>query len=73
MFKHVMAQHPPVDIMFFCNDDLTYRALLTSLRLKIDLPQRMAVAGFNHLTGCDPVLLAPMRVKTVARPQVDLS
>ena len=57
----------------FCNDDLAYRALLTALRLKIDLPQRMAVAGFNHLTGSDPVLLAPMRVKTVARPQVDLS
>ena len=47
--------------------------MLTALRLKIDLPLRMAVAGFNHLTGSDPVLLAPMRVKTVARPQVDLS
>lgn len=53
MFEQIVGQTPPVDAIFFCNDDLAQGALLAALRLGIAVPQRVAVAGFNDLTGCD--------------------
>lgn len=56
MFEQIMGQTPPVDAVFFCNDDLAQGALLAALRLGIAVPQRVAVAGFNDLTGSDQML-----------------
>ncbi len=64
MFEQIMGQHPAVDAIFFCNDDLAQGALLAALRLKIDVPARVAIAGFNDLTGSDQMLPALTTVRT---------
>lgn len=48
--QHLSAL-PEVDAVFFCNDDLAQGGLLAALRLKIAVPQRVAIAGFNDLGG----------------------
>jgi LacI family transcriptional regulator, gluconate utilization system Gnt-I transcriptional repressor len=64
MFEQILAQSPAIDAIFFCNDDLAQGALLAALRLGIAVPQRMAVAGFNDLTGSDQMLPALTTVRT---------
>jgi LacI family gluconate utilization system Gnt-I transcriptional repressor len=64
MFEQIVAQTPPVDAMFFCNDDLAQGALLAALRLGIAVPQRVAVAGFNDLTGSDQMVPPLTSVRT---------
>jgi LacI family transcriptional regulator, gluconate utilization system Gnt-I transcriptional repressor len=64
MFEQIMGQVPPVDAVFFCNDDLAQGALLAALRLGIPVPQRVAVAGFNDLTGSDQMLPTLTTVRT---------
>lgn len=56
MFEQIMGQHPPVEAIFFGNDDLAQGALLTALRMKIKVPKQVAIAGFNDLTGSDQML-----------------
>lgn len=63
MFEQIMQQ-PDVDAIFFCNDDLAQGALLAALRLGIAVPQRVAVAGFNDLTGSDQMLPPLTTVRT---------
>ncbi len=53
MFEQIMGQAPPLDAVFFCNDDLAQGALLTANRLGVPVPQRVAIAGFNDLRGSD--------------------
>lgn len=53
MFDQIIGQTPPVDAIFFCNDDLAQGALLAAARQGIDVPGRVAIAGFNDLTGSD--------------------
>jgi LacI family gluconate utilization system Gnt-I transcriptional repressor len=64
LFEQIMGQTPPVDAIFFCNDDLAQGALLAALRLGIPVPQRVAVAGFNDLTGSDQMLPPLTTVRT---------
>ncbi len=64
MFEQIMAQQPSVDAIFFCNDDLAQGALLAALRLGISVPQQVAVAGFNDLTGSDQMLPPLTTVRT---------
>ena len=64
MFEQIVAQVPPVDAVFFCNDDLAQGALLTALRLGIEVPTRVAVAGFNDLTGSAQMLPPLTTVRT---------
>ena len=64
MFEQIVAQAPPVDAIFFCNDDLAQGALLAALRLGLAVPQRVAVAGFNDLTGSDQMLPPLTTVRT---------
>ena len=64
MFEQIMSQQPPVDAIFFCNDDLAQGALLAALRLKIRVPQKVAIAGFNDLTGSDQMLPPLTTVRT---------
>jgi LacI family gluconate utilization system Gnt-I transcriptional repressor len=69
MFAQVMAQQPPVEAIFFCNDDLAQGALLAALRLGVAVPQRVAIAGFNDLTGSDQ-MLPPL--STVRTPRAEI-
>jgi len=64
MFEQIMREQPGVDAVFFCNDDLAQGALLAALRLDIAVPGRVAVAGFNDLTGSDQMLPALTTVRT---------
>ncbi|TWO73060.1 LacI family DNA-binding transcriptional regulator [Caenimonas sedimenti] len=64
LFEQIIAQSPPVDAIFFCNDDLAQGALLAALRLGIEVPQRVAVAGFNDLTGSDQMVPPLTTVRT---------
>jgi LacI family gluconate utilization system Gnt-I transcriptional repressor len=64
MFEQIMGQTPPVDAIFFCNDDLAQGALLAALRLGIQVPQRVAVAGFNDLTGSDQMIPPLTTIRT---------
>ncbi|GAA4356265.1 LacI family DNA-binding transcriptional regulator [Variovorax defluvii] len=64
MFEQMIAQSPPLDAIFFCNDDLAQGALLSALRLGISVPERIAIAGFNDLTGSDQMLPPLTTVRT---------
>ena len=64
LFEQIMGQTPPVDAIFFCNDDLAQGALLAALRMGIRVPERVAVAGFNDLTGSDQMLPPLTTIRT---------
>jgi LacI family gluconate utilization system Gnt-I transcriptional repressor len=64
MFEQIMGQSPAVDAIFFCNDDLAQGALLAALRLGIAVPGRVAIAGFNDLTGSDQMVPPLTTVRT---------
>jgi LacI family transcriptional regulator, gluconate utilization system Gnt-I transcriptional repressor len=64
MFEQIMAQTPPIEAIFYCNDDLAQGALLAALRLGLPVPERVAIAGFNDLTGSDQMLPPLTTVRT---------
>jgi LacI family gluconate utilization system Gnt-I transcriptional repressor len=64
MFEQIMGQVPQVDAIFFCNDDLAQGALLAALRMGVQVPQRVAVAGFNDLTGSDQMIPPLTTIRT---------
>ena len=64
MFEQIVQQRPAVDAIFFCNDDLAQGALLTALRRGIQVPEQVAIVGFNDLTGSDQTLPALTTVRT---------
>jgi LacI family gluconate utilization system Gnt-I transcriptional repressor len=64
MLTNILAQQPDVDAIFFCNDDLAQGALLAALRSQIPIPHRVAIAGFNDLTGSDQMLPPLTTVRT---------
>lgn len=72
MFEQIAGQTPAVDAVFFCNDDLAQGALLAALRLGVPVPQRIAVAGFNDLTGSDQ-MLPPLSTVRTPRAEIGLA
>lgn len=64
LFQQIIEHSPDVDAIFFCNDDLAQGALLAALRLNIAVPGRLAIAGFNDLTGSDQMLPTLTTVRT---------
>ncbi len=64
MFTQILAQPPPVQAIFFCNDDLAQGALLAAARARIAVPRKLAIAGFNDLTGSDQTLPTLTTVRT---------
>ncbi len=69
LFEEVLRRRPDVDAIFFCNDDLAQGGLLAALRLGVAVPARVAVAGFNDLTGSDQ-MLPPLT--TVRTPRIEI-
>lgn len=51
LFARLLEQHPDVDGVFFCNDDLAQGAALEALRLGVAIPERVSLVGFNDLPG----------------------
>ncbi len=76
MFEQIIGQQPRIDAIFFCNDDLAQGALLAALRMGIEIPKRIAVAGFNDLPGSDQMLPTLTTVRTpraeIGRAAADL-
>jgi len=64
MFEQILAMKPAIDAVFFCNDDLAQGALLAALRLRVPVPRRIAVVGFNDLTGSDQAVPPLTTVRT---------
>lgn len=64
ILKQIVNQQPRVDAVFFCNDDLAQGALLTALRMGISVPEQIAIAGFNDLTGSDQMIPSLTTVRT---------
>lgn len=64
LLEQVLREAPEVDAIFFNNDDLAQGALLAALRLGIKVPERLAVAGFNDLTGSEQMLPPLSTVRT---------
>jgi len=49
LLDRMLEEHPDIDALFFCNDDLAQGALFRCQRRGIAVPQRLAIAGFNDL------------------------
>nr|WP_316639218.1 LacI family DNA-binding transcriptional regulator [uncultured Roseateles sp.] len=64
LFEQIRREAPDVDAIFFNNDDLAQGALLAALRLGVKVPDQVAVAGFNDLTGSDQMLPPLSTVRT---------
>lgn len=64
LFAELLQRQPDTDAVFFCNDDLAQGGLLAALRLQVAVPARVAVAGFNDLTGSDQMLPPLTTVRT---------
>jgi LacI family gluconate utilization system Gnt-I transcriptional repressor len=69
IFEQIMGQQPPIEAIFFCNDDLAQGALLAALRMGVSVPGRVAIAGFNDLTGSDQMLPS---LTTVHTPRAEI-
>ncbi|WP_382159405.1 LacI family DNA-binding transcriptional regulator [Hydrogenophaga sp. ANAO-22] len=67
LLEDLLRTRPEVDAVFFCNDDLAQGGLLCALRLKIEVPARIAVAGFNDLSGSDQMVPPLTTVRTPRR------
>jgi LacI family gluconate utilization system Gnt-I transcriptional repressor len=64
LFERALAADPTVDAVFFCNDDLAQGALMSALRHGLAVPQRVAIVGFNDLTGSDQMVPPLTTVRT---------
>lgn len=64
LLEDLLRTRPDVDAVFFCNDDLAQGGLLAALRLCIEVPGRMAMAGFNDLSGSDQMVPPLTTVRT---------
>ncbi len=67
LLQELMQRHPDIDAVFFCNDDLAQGGLLAALRLGVEVPGRIAVVGFNDLSGSDQMLPPLTTVRTPRR------
>jgi LacI family transcriptional regulator, gluconate utilization system Gnt-I transcriptional repressor len=66
LLTQMRREHADCDAIFFCNDDLAQGGLLAALRLGVNVPDQLAIAGFNDLSGSDQ-MLPPLT--TVATPR----
>jgi len=69
LFRQLMQTQPDIDAVFFCNDDLAQGGLLAALRLGVDVPKQVAIAGFNDLAGSDQMLPS---LTTVHTPRTEI-
>ncbi|HSX91456.1 MAG TPA: LacI family DNA-binding transcriptional regulator [Hydrogenophaga sp.] len=67
LLEDLLRSRPEVDAVFFCNDDLAQGGLLAALRLGVAVPERLAVAGFNDLSGSEQMLPPLTTVRTPRR------
>ncbi|MET0612561.1 MAG: LacI family DNA-binding transcriptional regulator [Pseudomonas caspiana] len=69
LFMQLMTEHPDVDGVFFCNDDLAQGAALEALRRGISIPQQVSLVGFNDLPGSAHMV---PRLTSIATPRQEV-
>ena len=69
LLSDIRREHPDVDAVFFCNDDLAQGGVLAALRLGLKVPEQLAIAGFNDLAGSDQ-MWPPLT--TIRTPRVQI-
>jgi LacI family transcriptional regulator, gluconate utilization system Gnt-I transcriptional repressor len=62
----LLQQHPDLDAVYFSNDDMAVGGLMHCLHAGIDVPGRLALAGFN---GLEIGEATPLRLTTVKSPR----
>lgn len=62
----LLARHPDLDAVYFSNDDMAVGGLMHCLAAGIDVPDRLALAGFNGLEIGEAV---PQRLTTIKSPR----
>jgi LacI family transcriptional regulator, gluconate utilization system Gnt-I transcriptional repressor len=65
----LLAEHPDLDAIFFANDDLGVGGLIHCMSAGLDVPGRIALAGFNGIALVDAL---PMRLTTIATPRFEM-
>ncbi|WP_085317250.1 HTH-type transcriptional regulator GntR [Derxia lacustris] len=66
MLDRILDARPDCDAVFCCNDDLAIGALARARQRGIDVPGRLAIAGFNDL---QPAAWTAPALTTVATPR----
>ncbi|MGZ3305407.1 MAG: HTH-type transcriptional regulator GntR [Asticcacaulis sp.] len=69
LLDRLLQQAPDTDAVFFCNDDLAQGGIFECVRLGIDVPGRVAIAGFNDLPSS--ACLVPS-LTSVATPRFEI-
>jgi LacI family gluconate utilization system Gnt-I transcriptional repressor len=64
LMRQMLAELPDCDAVFFCNDDLAHGAIFHCQRAGVQVPQRVAVAGFNDLPASSLMLPSLTTVDT---------
>ena len=62
----LLQQHPELDAVYFSNDDMAVGGLMHCLHAGIEVPARLALAGFN---GLEIGEATPLRLTTVKSPR----
>uniref|UniRef100_UPI003566AFFB substrate-binding domain-containing protein n=1 Tax=Hydrogenophaga sp. TaxID=1904254 RepID=UPI003566AFFB len=73
LFQDLLRTRADCDAVFFCNDDLAQGGLLAALRLGVAVPDRLAIVGFNDLSGSDQMVPPLTTVKTPRRAMGEAS
>lgn len=63
----LLAAHPALDAVYFSNDDMAVGGLMHCIAAGIDVPGRLALAGFN---GLEIGQATPLRLTTVHSPRL---
>ncbi|WP_137935924.1 LacI family DNA-binding transcriptional regulator [Chitinivorax sp. B] len=66
LFQDLLKRHSDIDAIFFGNDDLAQGGLLEAIRKKIEIPDRIAVVGFNDLPASAEMV---PRLTTIRTPR----
>ncbi len=65
----LLAEHPMLDSIFFANDDLAFGALLYCQSAGINVPDDVALAGYNALEMCE--VITP-KLTTIQTPREEI-
>lgn len=64
LFNRILMEHPEIDGIFFCNDDLAFGASFEALRKGVKIPAQISVVGFNDLPGAGQMVPRLTSVRT---------
>jgi LacI family gluconate utilization system Gnt-I transcriptional repressor len=69
LLERLLADHPELDAVYCSNDDMAVGGLMHCIAAGIDVPGRLAVAGFNGLQIGEAM---PRRLTTIRTPRYEI-